>query len=59
MTQLEVHSLVEVVATPHFGPQCPILLHLEQWESHAGQFVLLAGCCHVQLGQSLEGADGV
>ena len=43
----------------YFGPQCPILSHLEQWESHAGQFVLPAGCCHVQLGQSLEGADGV
>ena len=43
----------------YFGPQCPVLLHLEQWESHAGQFVLLAGCCHVQLGQSFEGADGV
>ena len=24
-----------------------------------GQFALLAGCCHVQLGQSLEVADGV
>ena len=43
----------------HFGPQCPILLHLEQWESHAGKFVLPAGCCYVQLGQSLEGASGV
>ena len=43
----------------HFGPQCPILLHLEQWESHVGQFALSAGCCHVQLGQSLEVADGV
>ena len=43
----------------HFGPQCPILSHLEQWESHARQFALPAGCCHVQLGQSLEGADGV
>ena len=43
----------------HFGSQCPILLHLEQWESYAGQFVLLAGCCCVQLGQSLEHADGV
>ena len=43
----------------HLGPQCPILSHLEQWESHAGQFALPAGCCWVQLGQSLEGADGV
>ena len=43
----------------HFGPQCPILWHLEQWESCVGQFVLPAGCCHVQLGQSLEGAGGV
>ena len=43
----------------HFGPQCPILSHLEQWESCVGQFVLPAGCCHVQLGQSFEGADGV
>ena len=43
----------------HFGPQCPILLHLEQWESHAGQFALPVGCCCVQVGQSLEGADGV
>ena len=40
----------------HFGPQCPILSHLEQWESHAGQFALLAGCCCVQLGQSLGGS---
>ena len=36
----------------HLGPQCPILLHLEQWVSHAGQFALPAGCCWVQLGQS-------
>ena len=43
----------------HFGFQCPVFLHLEQWESCAGQFALLAGCCHVQLGQSLEGADGL
>ena len=43
----------------HFGPQCPVLSHLEQWKSCAGQFALLAGCCGVQLGQSLEGADGV
>ena len=43
----------------HCGPQCPVLLHLEQWETHAGQFALLAGCCCVQLGQSVEGADGV
>ena len=43
----------------HFGPQCPILSYLEQWESHVGQFVLPAGCCHVQLGQSLEDAAGV
>ena len=43
----------------HFSPQRPILSHLEQWESHVGQFVLLAGCCHVQFGQSLEGAGGV
>ena len=43
----------------HLGPQCPVLSHLEQWESHARQFVLLAGCSHVQLGQSLEGTDGV
>ena len=43
----------------HFGPQCPILLHLEQQESHAGQFALPAGCSWLQLGQSLEGADGV
>ena len=42
-----------------FGPQCPILSHLEQWESHAGQFALPAGCCCEQLGQSLEDADGV
>ena len=43
----------------HLGPQCPILSHLEQQESHAGQFALPVGCCQVQLGQSLEGADGV
>ena len=43
----------------HFGPQCPVLSHLEQQESHVGQFVLPAGCCCVQLGQSLEGAAGV
>ena len=43
----------------HFSPQCPMLSHLEEWESHAGQFVLPAGCSHVQLGHSLEGADGV
>ena len=24
----------------HLGPQCPILSHLEQQESHAGQFAL-------------------
>ena len=32
----------------HFGPQCPILWHLEQWESCAGQFAQQAGavmCC--------------
>ena len=43
----------------HLGPQCPILSHLEQWVSCAGQFALPARCCWVQLGQSLEGADGV
>ena len=43
----------------HFGPQCPILSHLEHLDSLAGQFVLLAGCCHVQLGQFLEGTGGV
>ena len=43
----------------NFGPQCPILLHLEQKESCTGQFALPSGCCYVQLGQSLEGADGV
>ena len=43
----------------HFGHQCPILSHLEQWESHVRQFALPAGCCLVQLGQSLGGADGV
>ena len=43
----------------HLGPQGPILSHLEQRESRAGQFALPAGCCQVQLGQSLEGADGV
>ena len=43
----------------HFGPQCPILSHLEQWESCAGQFSLPTGFCQVQLGQSLEGAGGV
>ena len=43
----------------HLDPQCPILSHLEQWVSCAGQFALPAGCCWVQLGQSLEGADGV
>ena len=43
----------------HLGPQCPILSHLEQWESHARQFALPAGCCQVQLGQSLEGVDDV
>ena len=43
----------------HFGPKCSILLHLEQWESQAGQFAWPAGCCCVQLGQSLEGADGM
>ena len=43
----------------HFGPQCPILLHLEHLESLVGQFVLPAGCCCVQLGQSLEGAGSV
>ena len=42
----------------HFSPQCPILLHLEHLESHVGQFALPGGCCHVQLGQSLEGAGG-
>ena len=43
----------------HFGPQCPVLLHLEQQESSAGQFALPAGGYCVQLRQSLEGADGV
>ena len=43
----------------NFGHLCPILSHLEQWKSHAGLFVLLAECCHVQLGQSLEGVGGV
>ena len=43
----------------HLGPQCPILSHLEQRESCAGQFALPAGCCRVQLGQSLEGAGGI
>ena len=43
----------------HLGPQCPILSHLEHLESFVGQFVLPAGCCHVQLGQSLEGLGGV
>ena len=42
-----------------FGPQCSILLHLEHLESLAGQLVLLAGCCHVQFGQSLGGAGDV
>ena len=42
----------------HFSPQHLILLHLEQCESHVGQFVLLAGCYCVQFGQSLEGAGG-
>ena len=43
----------------HFDTQCPILSHLEQRESCTGQFALPAGCCWVQLGQSLEGADCV
>ena len=43
----------------HFGPQCPILLDLEHLESLVGQLVLPVGFCHVQLGQSLEGAGGV
>ena len=66
VTQLEMHSLAEVhllveVACHHdilvFSVQS--CLHLEHWESLAGQFVLPARCCHVQLGQSLEGVSGV
>ena len=44
------------LATTAFGSP---VSHLEQRESHAGQFALPGGCCRVQLGQSLEGADGV
>ena len=38
----------------HLGPQCPILLHLEQWVSCAWQFALPAGCCWVQLDSPLR-----
>ena len=39
----------------HFGPQCPILLHLEQWESHAGQFSLPGRVLSRAVGAVLRG----
>ena len=43
----------------HFGPQCPILSHLETMGITYWAVCSASWYCHVQLGQSLEGADGV
>ena len=56
---MEVHSLVGVAC--HHGILAPVshLVAFGAMGIMCGQFALLAGCCHVQLGQSLEGTDGV
>ena len=43
----------------HFGPNVPFCHIWNNEESCARQFALPAGSCWVQLGQSVEGADGV